>query len=108
MYVKEMGEDTPTNRKDYCDAALALIQPVLSLPEEQKDIIVEFFEPNEVAFDTIKQHLLPLFNKMMDYEGTDLGFVEMLKKESGLLACKLIGELNEGFNEATEEVFNYF
>ena len=68
---------------------------------------MEFFEPNEVVFDTIQEHMLPLFNKMMDYKGTDLGFVEMLKKESGILVCKLVGELEEGFNESIDDVFNY-
>jgi hypothetical protein len=70
---------------------------VLFVPDEVKESVFEEFDPVLCAMDVIETRVGQIFDSILDFEGDDSQFQEMMKKAAEKLIVDLIDELEGGF-----------
>jgi hypothetical protein len=85
------------SRAQFCTEQFARLQPVLFVPEEVKESVFEEFDPVLCTMDVIETNVRQIFYSILDFEGDDSGFQEMMKKAAEKLIVDLIDELEGGF-----------
>ena len=95
--VPDKGQ-TREGRKAFVEKCLKASKEVLHLPEISKSKIYEEFDPVLILNETLEQNLLDLFDKFLDFNGSDENFVAMGKRESTELIGALISEIEDGFH----------
>ena len=108
--IKEQIPDkgqTSEGRKAFVQRCLKAAKEVLHLPEKFKTQIYEEFDPVLILNETLEQKLPGLFDKFLDFEGSDQNFVAMGKRETTDLIGVSIGEIEDGFYNADEDVIPF-
>ena len=78
------------------------LKEVLHLPEKFKSQIYEEFDPILIINETFEQKLPGIFDKLLDFEGSDENFVKMCKRETVDWIGYTIGEIEDGFYNAED------
>ena len=95
---------TREGRKAFVERCLKAAKEVLHLPEKFKTQIYEEFDPILILNETLEQKLPGLFDKFLDFEGSDENFVAMGKRETTELIGVAIGEIEDGFYNAEDVI----
>ena len=104
--IPDKGQ-TREGRKAFVERCLKAAKEVLHLPEKFKTQIYEEFDPVLILNETLEQKLPGLFDKFLDFEGSDQNFVAMGKRETTDLIGVSIGEIEDGFYNADEDVIPF-
>lgn len=91
------------SRAQFCTEQFARLQPVLFVPEEVKESVFEEFDPVLCVMDVIETNVRQIFYSILDFEGDDSGFQEMMKKAAEKLIVDLIDELEGGFQNGFDD-----
>lgn len=70
---------------------------MLFVPDEVKESVFEEFDPVLCAMDVIETNVRQILYSILDFEGDDSGFQDMMKKAAEKLIVDLIDELEGGF-----------
>ena len=89
-------------RKALVERCLEALKEVLHLPEKFKSQIYEEFDPILIINETFEQKLPGIFDKLLDFEGSDENFVKMCKRETVDWIGYTIGEIEDGFYNAED------
>ena len=65
---------TREGRKAFVDKALAALKEIIHLPDRLKDAIYEEFDPVLIINEDLEAKLPGLFDKFLDFEGSDENF----------------------------------
>ena len=57
-----------------------------------------------ITNEIIESKIYDIFDALMDYEGNDAGFIDLIKIRSKDLIVKIISEIEEGFIEGINDV----
>ena len=77
------------------------------LPEKSRDCVIDEFSPVTVVNEIFTDDLEEILNKILDFDGDDQGFVEMVKKESMLTIGAIVEELEEGFIDGMNDLLPF-
>ena len=95
--VPDKGQ-TREGRKAFVQRCLKASREVLHLPDKFKSQIYEEFDPVLILNETLEQKLPGLFDKFLDFTGSDENFIAMGKSETTELIGAAIAEIEDGFH----------
>ena len=70
---------------------------MIHLPDRFKEAIYEEFDPVLIINEDLEQKLPGLFDKFLDFEGSDENFKEMATKETTELIGFCLSDIEDGF-----------
>jgi hypothetical protein len=85
------------SRGQFVKESIERLSPLLYVPEEVKESVFEEFDPVLCAIDVIELNLKRIVNSILDFEGDDQGFYEMMKDVSERFIAEWIDETEGGF-----------
>lgn len=96
------------SRAEFRSEQFARLQPVLFVPDEVKESVFEEFDPVLCAMDVIETNVSRIFDSILDFDGDDTQFQEMMKKGAEKLIVDLIDELEGGFQNGFDDLLAFF
>ena len=96
------------SRAEFRSEQFARLQPVLFVPAEVKESVFEEFDPVLCAMDVIETNVSRIFDSILDFDGDDTQFQEMMKKGAEKLIVDLIDELEGGFQNGFDDLLAFF
>lgn len=91
------------SRAQFVKESIERLTPILFVPEEVKESVFEEFDPVLCAIDVIELNLKRIVNSIIDFEGDDQGFYEMMKDVSERFIAEWIDETEGGFQNGFDD-----
>jgi hypothetical protein len=96
------------DRRELINKAVAALKQNTSLPDESRDSIYEQFDPVLIMNEIIESMIYSAFDQLLDYNGDDAGFIELIKKLSADVIVRVTSEIEEGFVDGINDVLVFF
>ena len=95
-YMKD-ETDSKANRAYLCKRVLVILRRKIVIPEELNDKIMEECDPTSLLDDLMTEDFPATVDLILDYQGSDEGFVQTLKAHAAKTAHKWVFELSDVF-----------
>lgn len=105
-YMDDEGQ-TKVSQDKLVSQMIEKLKKLLHIPQQSRDCIYEEFDPVLMINELVESNLAKVLKRVLEFEGEDKDFIDMVKRESQTLIGLLVEEIEDGFIEGMNDLLPF-